>query len=167
MMERTKVIGDISELVPILRVVNTKTKINVFKELISGWKTLKEIEKKYGEEGKEALALFENIKIVDSKWQSDEHPEKVYHSYYSSFHINASCPITEMGDVLAVVMMPDNEFKKIEEKIYELAGEKGKFVGDVAAAIDVSPTMLKGIIRRSTKLEYRGHMVSRKLFQSN
>ena len=75
MMERTKVIGDISELVPILRIVNTKTKINVFKELISSWKTLKEIEKKYGEEGKEALALFENIKIVDSKWQSGEHPE--------------------------------------------------------------------------------------------
>lgn len=161
-MERTKVIGDISELVPILRIVNTKTKIDVFNELVSGWKSLREIEEKYGEEGKEALMLFENIKLVDSKWQSGEKPEKVYHSYYSSFHINASCPITEMGDVLATVMMSDDEFKKIEDKICELAGEKGTFVGDVASALNISQTMLKGIIRRSIKLEYRGHNVSRK-----
>ncbi len=59
-------------------------------------------------------------------------------------------------------MMSEEEFKVMEEKILELAEEKGKFVGDIATALNISQTMLRGIIRRSTKLDYRGHKVERK-----
>jgi len=162
MMERVKVIGDITELVPILRAINTKIKRKVFEEIISDWKSLRDIEDKYGEDGKESLIFFEKIKLVDSKWQSDEKPEKVYHSYYTSFHINTSCPITEISDVQAAAMMSEEEFKVMEEKILELTKEEGKFVGDIATALNISQTMLRGIIRRSTKLDYRGHKVERK-----
>jgi len=160
-MERVKVISDITELVPMLRAINTKNKRIVFQEITSGWKSLKDIEEKYGEEGKEALMFFEKIKIADSKWQSGEKPEKVYHSYYTSFHINTSCPVTEISDALAVAMMSDEEFKVMEKKIFELTREEGKFVGDVATALNISQTMLRGIIRRSTKLGYRGHRVEK------
>jgi len=50
----------------------------------------------------------------------------------------------------------------MEEKILELTKEEGKFVGDIATALNISQTMLRGIIRRSTKLDYRGHKVERK-----
>jgi predicted DNA-binding ArsR family transcriptional regulator len=40
-------------------------------------------------------------------------------------------------------------------------GNEGKFVGDIAEDLKLSPTMLKSLIKRSAKLEYRGHRVER------
>ncbi|MDD1766065.1 MAG: ArsR family transcriptional regulator, partial [Methanomassiliicoccales archaeon] len=113
-MNRIKVINEPSELVPMLRAVDTKVKREVLKEVTLEWRTSKEIEEKYGHEGKEALKFFEKMKLVETKWQSTSgsHPEKAYHTYYTSFHINASWPVYEISDVLAAAMMPENEFKQ-------------------------------------------------------
>ena len=50
-MNRIKVINEPSELVPMLRAVDTKVKRDVLKEVTLEWRTSKEIEQKYGEEG--------------------------------------------------------------------------------------------------------------------
>ncbi|MCK4444750.1 MAG: ArsR family transcriptional regulator, partial [Thermoplasmata archaeon] len=39
--------------------------------------------------------------------------------------------------------------------------EDGRFVGDVAEKLKVTQTMLKGLIKRSARLEYRGHRIER------
>ncbi|MEW6070616.1 MAG: ArsR family transcriptional regulator [Candidatus Thermoplasmatota archaeon] len=160
---RTKVVNDITELVPLLRIVNTDIKRKVFQELVTNWRSFREIEVLYGEEGKEALLLFEKAKLVESKWQStaEGKPEKVYRTYYTSFHINTHCPITEISDLLAAAIIDEEEFSKLESKILEAVDEKGTFVGDVAQALNISQTMLKGLVRRSTKLDYRGHRVEK------
>lgn len=164
---RMKVVSDITELVPILRMVNTKIKREVFQELITGWRSMSEIEERYGQEGKEALLLFEKAKLVETKWQTGkEAPEKVYRTYYTSFHVNAHCPINEICDLLAVAVMPEKDFSIMENKILETVSEKGTFVGDVAQALNISQTMLKGLVRRSTKLDYRGHRVEKLVAES-
>lgn len=162
-MNRIKVINEPSELVPMLRAVDTKVKREVLKEITLEWRTAKEIEEKYGQEGKEALIFFEKMKLVETRWQSTNgsYPEKAYHTYYTSFHINASWPVYEISDVLSVAMMDEKEFEEMEKKILEEVGPDGRYAGDVAEKLGITSTMLRSLVRRSTKLDFRGHRIER------
>jgi len=55
--------------------------------------------------------------------------------------------------------MNEDEFKAVEEKILEQVGKGGKFSGDVAEALGLSSTMLRSLVRRSVKMDYRGHRI--------
>lgn len=160
-MTRVKVINDIGELVNVFRAIDTELKANIYKELSDSWKTEKEIEEKFGKEGVKVLKFFEKLKFLESRWQTtkDGRTEKAYHTYYSAFTINCSAPIKEMIDVIYVAAMSETEFRKWEEKVIDLVGTSGMFAGDVAEKLTVSPTFLKGIVRRSLKLDYKGHRI--------
>ncbi len=108
-MNRIKVINEPSELVPMLRSVDAPVKRDVLKEVTLEWRTADEIEKKYGPEGKDAIVFFEKMKLVESRWLSTNgnYPEKSFHTYYTSFHINAQWPVYEISDVLAAGMMSE------------------------------------------------------------
>lgn len=162
-MRRIKVINEPTELVPMLRALDTAVKRQVFQEVTNGWNTAEQIEEKYGEEGKDALLFFEKMKLVETMWQSreDNTQEKAYHTYYISFYINTSAPVTEISDILAAAVMDDKEFNKLETKIIKLVGEDGVFIGDISEQEDLSATFLKALVKRSTKLEYRGHRIEK------
>lgn len=159
-MNRIKVINEPSELVPMLRAVDTPIKRDVLKEVTLEWKTADDIEKKFGPEGKEAIIFFEKMKLVDIRWLSTNGglPEKSYHTYYTSFNISAQWPVYEISDVLAAAMMSEEEYAILEGKILEQVGT-GRFSGDVAEALGLSSTMLKSLVRRSVKMDYRGHRI--------
>ena len=163
-MNRIKVINEPSELVPMLRSVDTPIKRDVLKEVTLEWRTADEIEKKYGPEGKDAIIFFEKMKLVESRWLSTDgnYPEKSFHTYYTSFHINAQWPVYEISDVLAAAMMSEEEYSEIENKILEQVGNDGKFSGDVAEALGMTSTMLKSLVRRSVKMDFRGHRIELK-----
>ncbi|NLN71656.1 MAG: ArsR family transcriptional regulator [Thermoplasmatales archaeon] len=160
-MNQIKVINEPSELVPMLRAVDTPVKRDVLKEITLEWRTADEIEKKYGAEGRDAVSFFEKMKLVTSRWVSVDGspPVKSYHSFYSAFHINAQWPVYEISDVLAAAMMSEEEYAAIEDKIVEMVGEKGRFSGDIAEAMELTSTMLKSLVRRSVKMDYRGHRI--------
>lgn len=160
-MKRIKVINEPTELVPMLRALDTQIKRDVFNTVSNEWCTLKDIEDKFGKEGKEALAFFEKMKLVETMWQTteDNTQEKAYHTYYMSFHINTSCPVHEISEILSIAVMPDKEFEKVEKDIIKLIGPEGMFAGDVSEQKNLTMTMLKSIVKRSVKLEYRGHRV--------
>ena len=163
-MTRIKVITEPAELVPMFRAVDTKVKREVLKLVTLEWHTVREIEKQFGPAGKDALLFFEKMKLVETRWQTSadlQQPEKAYHTYYTSFHINASWPVYEISDVLAAAVMEDKEYAKIEKQIFDLVGPQGKFAGDVAEVLGVTFTMLKSLVKRSTKLDYRGHRIER------
>jgi predicted DNA-binding ArsR family transcriptional regulator len=162
-LRRIKIINEPTELVPMLRAVDTPVKREVLKEVTRKWCTAREIEEKYGKEGKEALLFFEKMKLVETMWQTMDNnmQEKTYHTYYMSFHINTSCPITEISDVLSIAVMSNEDFAKLEDEIYQMVGEKGMFAGDITERKNMSSTMLKSVVKRSAKLEYRGHRVER------
>ncbi len=162
-MNRIKVVSEVAELVPILRAVDSEVKSAVFKEVTTNWQTAKQIEDKYGGPGLDALRFFEKMKLVETKWQTGagSAPEKAYHAFYSSFHINATAPVQEISDVLHVAMMADAEYDKIEKGIFDMVGSDGKFSGDVADALKVTQTMLKALVKRSPRLDFRGHRIIR------
>lgn len=162
-MKRIKVINEPTELVPMLRAVDTEVKRRVFQRVINDWCTARDIETEYGEEGREALIFFEKMKLVETMWQStpDNKQEKAYHSYYMSFHINTSCPVNEISDVLSVAMMPNDEYNQIETEIHEMVGPNGTFAGDICEQKGLTQIQLKSIVKRSSKLDLRGHRIER------
>ena len=163
-MNRIKVVSELAELVPILRATDTVVKQDVFKEVSTDWRTVANIREKFGAEGVEALRFFEKMKLVETKWQSvpgSRAPEKAYHAFYSQFHINATIPVNEVSDVLHIAMMPEDAYIPIEKHIYDLAGEEGRFSGDIADMLKVSQTTLRALVKRSPRLDFRGHRIMR------
>lgn len=160
-MNRIKVISDPSEIVPMLRAVDTPVKRDVLKEVTMEWRTADEIEKKFGREGRDAVTFFEKMKLVETRWLSTngQYPEKSYHTYYSSFSINSQWPVYELSDVLAAAMMNDEEYAAMEDRIIGLIAETGGFSGDIAESLGISSTLLKSLVRRSVRMDFRGHRI--------
>ena len=114
--------------------------------------------------GVKALTFFEKLRLIDPRWVAREgkrQPEKSYHFYYSTININTTAPLQEVSEILAIASMGTKEYEKLEAKIYDAVGEPGRFFSDVAEELGMSPTLLKGLVKRSDKLEYRGHRVER------
>lgn len=164
-MNKIKVINDPSELAPMLRAVDSPVKRDVLKEITLEWRTIEDIEKKFGPEGKEAILFFEQMKLLEDRWvmvPGAKQPIKAYHSFYTSFHINAQWPIYEISDVLVAAMMSDEDYAKVEEKILNELGENGQtYFGDVAEKFGMTATMLKSLVRRSVKMNLRGHVIEK------
>ena len=163
-IHRIKVVNDVSDLVPILRAVGTPVRLKVVQRLGEEWLTLEDIEREFGEEGSRALAFFEKLRLIDTRWVAREgrkQPDKSYHFYYSTININTTSPLAEISEVLAIATMPQKEYEKLEARIHSAVGADGRFFSDVAEELKMSPTRLKALVKRSEKLEYRGHRIER------
>ncbi|MCI4331088.1 MAG: ArsR family transcriptional regulator [Thermoplasmata archaeon] len=164
MMHRIKVVNDMSELVPVLRAVDTPVKLKLVQRLAESWLTQEDILREFGKEGVKALAFFEKLKLIDTRWVAREGrrtPDKSYHFYYSTININTTAPLAEVSEILAIASMELKEYSKLEQRIYDAVGEQGRFFSDVAEELGMTPTRLKGLVKRSDKLEYRGHRIER------
>jgi predicted DNA-binding ArsR family transcriptional regulator len=163
-IHRIKVINDVSDLVPILRAVDTPLKQKLVQRLGENWLTIEDVESEFGKEGVKALAFFDKLRLIDTRWVAREgrrQPDKSYHFYYSTINISTTSPLAEISEVLAIAMMAPKEYAKLEQRIYEAVGTEGRFFSDVAEELGMSPTRLKGLVKRSEKLEYRGHRIER------
>ena len=164
---RTKVVNDSTDLVPLLRAFDTNIKKEVFNELLTDWKPLSDIREKYGNEGENALEYFDKMKLVETKWTTpdegiDGRPQKKYRSYYSAFNINISCPVNEISEIFTVASLNKDEFRNLEDKIFDFVGEDGKFGNMVAENFNLSSLALKGLVKRSNKFCYKGLKLSRR-----
>ena len=164
---RTKVVNDSTDLVPLLRAFDNKTKKDVFKEVLAEWKPLSDIVNKYGDEGRKALEIFDKMKLVETRWTTsdegiDGKPQKKYKSHYAAFNINISCPVNELSEIFTVASLDMTEFERLEEEIYEFIGEDGKFGNMVAENFGLSNLSLKSLVKRSDKFCYKGLKLSRK-----
>jgi predicted DNA-binding ArsR family transcriptional regulator len=163
-MHRIKVVNDMSELVPILRAVDSPVKLKLVQRLADAWLTGDDVEREFGKEGTKALQFFEKLKLIDTRWVAREghrQPEKSYHFYYSTININTTAPLSEVSEILSIASMPDKEYQKLEKRIFDTVGDAGRFFSDVAEELGMTPTRLKGLVKRSDKLEYRGHRIER------
>jgi predicted DNA-binding ArsR family transcriptional regulator len=163
-MHRIKVVNDISELVPILRAVDSQVKLKLVQRLADAWLTGEDVEREFGKEGAKALVFFEKLKLIDTRWVAREgrrQPEKSYHFYYSTVNINTTAPLGEVSEILAIASMPEKDYQKLEKRIFDAVGDPGRFFSDVAEELGMTPTRLKGLVKRSDKLEYRGHRIER------
>ncbi len=163
-VHRIKVVNEVSDLVPVLRAVDTPAKLKLLQRLSESWLTAEDVQKEFGKEGPRILSLFEKLKLVDTRWVARDGrkaPDKSYHTYYATININTTAPLAEVCEILAIASMDDREYAKVEQQIHDAVGEGGRFFSDVAEQLAMSPTRLKGLVKRSDKLEYRGHRIER------
>ncbi|HUZ80254.1 MAG TPA: ArsR family transcriptional regulator [Thermoplasmata archaeon] len=163
-MHRIKVVNDISDLVPILRAVDSPLKLKLVQRLGESWLTAQDIATEFGKEGSQALMFFEKLKLIDTRWVAREgrrQPDKSYHFYYSTVNINTTTPLAEISEILSIASMSPKEYAKVEDRLYQAVGEQGRFFSDIAEELSMSPIRLKAIVKRSVKLEYRGHRIER------
>ncbi len=162
-MKRIKVINEPTDLVALLRAMDTPVKKDVFQEASNGWISKKATEEKYGREGVEALDFFEKMHLVETSWQIDSqfNKEKIYHSYYVSVHINTSASITEISDILFITQMSEKTYKELESKVFEKVSDEGTFSGEFLKNLELTPTMLKSLVKRSSRLAIKGHRIER------
>ena len=160
-MMRTKVINDSTDLVSIIRAFDNKTKKEVFTEISKDWTLASAIKTKYGNLGEDALAFFDKMKLVETKWTTPENgvdgkPQKMYRSFYSLFNINISCPVHEISDIFNISSLKEGDFERLENKIYDFIGEDGKFGNTVSETFGITNTALKALVKRSNKVCYTG-----------
>lgn len=162
MMRRIKVVSESTDLVPILRAFDSDIKRDVFQKLIDGWLTAPQIQKEFGDAGLQALSLFEKTKLVETRWEIVEgKTEKAYHSYYTAFHINTSCSVQEIAEILAVASMDENRFEKIDQELSTMVGKEGFSARGIAEKFNMPLIRLKALLKRSSKLEFKGHLVKK------
>jgi len=166
-MLRTKVVNDSTDLIPLIRAFDNPVKKAVFKEIQTDWKPLSDITKKYGDDGQIALELFDQMKLVETKWTTpdegiDGRPQKKYRSYYSAFNINISCPVNEISEIFTIASLQKKDFCDLEDQIVEFIGNEGKFSNTVAENFNMTPLALKSIVKRSEKLAFKGLKIIRK-----
>ncbi len=166
-MIRTKVINDSTDLVSIMRAFDTATKKEVFFEISKDWTPTSIIIEKYGKKGVEALEFFDNMKLAETKWTTPEEgingkPQKMYRSFYSLFNINISCPVNEISEIFTISALDDDNFKKLEDDIYDFIGDNGTFGNKVSENFQLSNTALKALVKRSNKFHYTGLKITRR-----
>ena len=161
-MRRIKVVSESTDFVPILRAFDSEGKRNLFQRLIDGWMTAAQIEKEFGDAGLSALALFEKTKLVETRWEAvDGKTEKAYHSYDTAFHINTSASVQEIAEILSVASMDEASFDKIDLAIAEMVGPEGFSARAIAEKFNMPLIRLKSLLKRSSRLEFKGHLVKK------
>jgi predicted DNA-binding ArsR family transcriptional regulator len=156
-MARVKVVNEASDLVGLLSAVDTPVKRDVFLALTSGWESERTIESRFGLNGRQALSLFEKQEMLDSRWEpSPEGPHQVFHARYSSFKIDTTAPMLELTEVLGVAMMRDTDYSETEEALARLAAPAGINIIDAASRMSLTQTMLRALVKRSSRLELKG-----------
>jgi predicted DNA-binding ArsR family transcriptional regulator len=161
-VRRIKVVSESTDFVPILRAFDSGVKRDLFQRLIDGWLTAAQIEKEFGKAGLEALALFEKTKLVETKWEVVEgKTEKAYHSYYTAFHINTSCSVQEIAEILSVASMDEAAFDRIDQELAGMVPPEGYSARAIAEKFNMPLIRLKSLLKRSARLEFKGHLVKK------
>lgn len=165
-MRRIKVVSEPTDLVPILRSFDTDVKRDVFKRLVDGWVTAGTIEAEFGLEGVDALRLFEKTKLVETRWEPGKTgpPEKGFHSYYTSVQLNLSAPVAEISEILSIAAMPQDRYERLEqelEAIVSTADGEGYSARAITEKLNIPLVRLRALLKRSSRLELKGHMVMR------
>jgi predicted DNA-binding ArsR family transcriptional regulator len=156
-MARIKVVNEPTDLVGLLTSVDSPVKRDVYLALTSGWESERTIESRFGLGGRDALTHFDKQDLLESRWEpSAEGPKKMFHARYSSFKIDTTAPMVELTEVLSAAMMPDEEFRSREDALLIAAKPVGVNLIDAAARLSLSQTMLRALVKRSSKLEMRG-----------
>lgn len=162
-MPRVKVISEPADLVPLLRAFDSETKRQVFQDLIADWQSRSSIKENYGDEGIETLGLLEKAHLVETRWApGPDGPEKAYRSFYTSFHINTSSPVSEIADLLHVAVMPNEKYRALEDELLALTEDGGLSLRLAQEKLSVNQPMLKGMVKRSAALELKGHQIVRR-----
>ncbi|HDM36617.1 MAG TPA: ArsR family transcriptional regulator [Candidatus Syntrophoarchaeum butanivorans] len=160
MAKRVRIVNDLPDLVPLLHIFATKRHKEVFDLLSSGWYTEDELKEMLEyEEVKGSIDILRESGLLESKWRPPEAggtPEVEYTTSYSKVRLNLQCEMEDLGNIISLSFMDEKEFDSIVEELISCIKSGKDSITNISISEDISPIILKAIVKRSPKLLIKG-----------
>jgi predicted DNA-binding ArsR family transcriptional regulator len=160
MNNRTRIVNDPADLVPLLRVFKSDAHKKVFSSLLNGWRTEDELREMLQEEIYHSLDMLQKTGLVETKWRMPEQgntPQIEYHTSYSKLRADFQCSITDMCDLIRIAITDDETLRDVADTMEFEVRNGNSSVQNLSRTLNQSPTFLRGIAKRSHSLVVKGH----------
>jgi predicted DNA-binding ArsR family transcriptional regulator len=160
MNNRTRIVNDPADLVPLLQVFKSDSHKRVFSSLLNGWRTEAELKEMLKEDIYYSLDMLKKTGLVESKWRMPEPgntPQVEYHTCYSKLRADFQCSISDMCDLIRIAITDDEALRDVADTMECEVKNGNSSVQNLSRTLNQSPTFLRGIAKRSQNLVVKGH----------
>ncbi len=160
MPQRTRIINDPAELVPLFQAFSSERHMEIFRRISDGWISEEELEDSFGDEFRSSVKLFKSAGLVKSNWGRGENgPVKEYATSYSDFRANFDCSIEDIAELVTISLeseaVLDNREGRIREHLRENGGRMR--MDDISDDLSISSIGVRAIVKRSEDLRFHGN----------
>lgn len=162
MPQRTRIINDPAELVPLFQAFASEKHMAVFRELADGWVTAETLEENHGDEFTDSIQLFKSAGLVKSNWgMGKEGPVKEYTTSYSDFRASFDCSISDIAELVALSLESETVLDNREDMIRDYLSGNGKRarLEKIAEDLTLSHIGVRALVKRSEDLRFHGNKV--------
>jgi len=155
-----RIINDPVELVPLLITFNDEKYKQIYELLNHAWMTEAELEAAIGgDHVDDCITILKKGNLVEEQWRMPEpgkNPEKEFRATYSKFRANFQCGMSELADLLYISISNDESLRATVEAVEAELGGGNISINDLARKYNVSPFFIRGIAKRSQRMDVRG-----------
>jgi len=162
MNQRTKIISNLIDLVPILHVFNSDLHKSVFNELLRGWKTEKELKEIIGTDVNKSIELLRMGYLIVGRWRTPEKgemPVMEYTTAYSKIKADFQSDFEDLSTIINIAVMNDETFGEYEAEIIKKIKKNKRSINEISRELNYSPYFLRGLLKRSLILDLKGQDV--------
>ncbi len=160
MNNRTRIVNDPADLVPLLQVFKSDSHKRVFSSLLNGWRTEDELRELLEGDIYYSLDMLKKTGLVESKWRMPEPghtPQVEYHTCYSKLRADFQCSISDICDLIRIAITDDEALRDVADAMEFEVKNGNSSVQNLSRTLNQSPTFLRGIAKRSQNLVVKGH----------
>ncbi len=155
-----RIINDPVELVPLLITFNDAKYKQIYELLNRAWLTESELASETGGDSvDDCITILKKGNLVEEQWRMPEpgkKPEKEFRATYSKFRANFQCGMNELSDLLYLAVSNDETLRTTVEAIEAELSSGNVSINDLARKFNVSPTFIRGIAKRSQRMDVKG-----------
>jgi predicted DNA-binding ArsR family transcriptional regulator len=162
--QRTRIINDPSDLVPLLQAFGSDAHKRVFDELNKGWRTEKELVDLIGDKSSvhRSLSLLRKSGLAETKWkmpEPGESPEKEYHSTYSRIQASFGASMEDVSEIIRLTFMSEEDLRDITEQILKIVNHGDTSLTNLSRELGFSQVFIRGVAKRTEGLTVRGQRI--------
>ena len=155
-----RIINDPVELVPLLITFNDEKYKQIYELLNHAWMTEAELAAAIGgDHVDDCITILKKGNLVEEQWRMPEpgkNPEKEFRATYSKFRANFQCGMSELADLLYISISNDESLRTTVEAVEAELASGNISINDLARKYSVSPFFIRGIAKRSQRMDVRG-----------
>ncbi len=155
-----RIINDPVELVPLLITFNDEKYKQIYELLTRAWMTEAALAAAIGgDHVDECITILKKGNLVEEQWRMPEpgnKPEKEFRATYSKFRANFQCGMSDLSDLLYLSISNDESLRTMVEAVEAELASGNISINDLARKYNVSPVFIRGIAKRSQRMDVKG-----------
>lgn len=164
MGERTKIINDPADLVPLIYTFNDEKYAEIFKDLKKGATTKESLINKHGKDAEKVLELLKSIGLVKFDWSmGSDGPVKKYESSYTRFRANFECNLEDMVEILRISMcekiLDNGLLNNGKEEQFKKACEEEKTISEISKETGMKEVLVRAVAKRCDSTFIKGNKI--------